>query len=219
MARITRKSAWIAVGVIGIASGAAFLAQRVVAPRAPVQPASRVAAASPGPSAQQEEKAGAEASAAQPGAIPFSPRIYPATPVTAATPAAPSAPAAAPQAPAHPGASNPAPPASPGFFSQAPASGNPVAADLSRLRAAADAGDRDAACRVGVALARCASAPSLVTATTRGPVLSNVECAAASPQDREAATRYLSQAAAAGSAAARRAMGGDASVTPADCSR
>ena len=219
MARITRKSAWIVAGLIGVAGAAAFFGQRAVAPPTPAQPAPPVAADSPAPSAPHAEKVAAEAPAAQPDAIPFSPRIYPATPVTAATPAAPSAPAAAPQAPAHPGASNPAPPASPGFFSQAPASGNPVAADLSRLRAAADAGDRDAACRVGVALARCASAPSLVTATTRGPVLSNVECAAASPQDREAATRYLSQAAAAGSAAARRAMGGDASVTPADCSR
>ena len=218
MARITRKSAWIAVGVIGVASAAAFLAQRVVAPRMPAQPAARVAAASPAPSAPQEEKGGADTSTAQPGTIPFSPRVYPATPVTAATPAAPSAPAGAPQAPAHAAASNPASPASPGFFSQ-PSAGNAVLIDLSGLRAAADAGDREAACRVGVALMRCASAPSQVTATTRGPVVAHAECAGTTPQDRQAATRYLSQAAAAGNAAARRAMGGDASVTPADCSR
>ena len=218
MARITRKSAWIVVGVIGVAGAAAFLGQRAVAPPTPAQPASRTAATSPAPSAPHAQKLDAEAPAAQPDAIPFSPRIYPATPVTAAAPGAPSSPAASATGPTRPVSSTAPPAASSGFFPQTRAADNAVLADLSRLRAAADAGDAEAACRVGVALAHCASMPSQVSATSRGPVLSNMGCAAVSPQDMQAASRYLSQASAAGSAAARRAIAGDASVSAADCS-
>lgn len=219
MARITRKSAWIVAGLIGVAGAAAFLGQRAVAPPAPAQPAPRVAADSPAPSAPHAEKVAAEAPATQPAAIPFSPRIYPATPLAAAAPATPSPPAGATQGPAHPIPSTPPPAAPSGFFSQTDASNHAVLADLSRLRAAADAGDSEAACRVGVALAHCASMPSQVSATSRGPVLSSMGCAAVSPQDMQSASRYLSQAAAAGNAAARRATAGDASVTAADCGR
>ena len=219
MARITRKWAWIVAGLIGVAGAAAFLGQRAVAPPPPAQTAPRVAADSPAASAPRAEKVAAEAPATQPDAIPFSPRIYPATPLAAAAPATPSPPAGAAPRPAHPVPSTPPPAASSGFFSQTDASNSAVLADLSRLRAAADAGDSEAACRVGVALAHCASMPSQVSATSRGPALSNMGCAAVSPQDMQSASRYLSQASAAGNAAARRAMAGDASVTAADCSR
>ncbi len=222
MRKFTRGSAWTIALAIGVVSAAVFVASRIDSP-AP----GRMTASSDAPAAASGRRAPAareeRAVPAQPpgdaDAIPFAPRVYPATPLPAPVstpssphPAAPAGPAILPGAAPSSGASS-------GFFSQPLANGTPLSTVLDRLKAAADSGDSGAACRVGLELLRCAAGAPLVTATTSGPVITQAQCAGMSPSDRESAPRYLAQAAAAGSEAARRALAGDTSVSPTQCGR
>lgn len=221
MRRFTSRSAWIAVAVVGASSAAALLVHHGGVPllRAdPPAPAAQ-AAASAAPPARPVRTAAHEDPPPADAPIPFSPRIYPATPLPPAAPpeakprpASPAPPPAAPRAAPVPGTTG-------GFFSQALPNGTPISMLLDRLKAAADAGDRDAACRVGIELARCSAGAPMVAATTSGAVLMQPQCAGVSPADLQSAPRYLAQASAAGSDAARRALGGDASVSPTECGR
>lgn len=176
-------------------------AQRMADPPAPAEPAGRPHGDPPAPTA-----------------IPFSPRIYPATPV------APAAPTPAPGQPRAPmtgpgGAPGVAGSNAPNGVPHAFPAGTPVPMLLDRLKAAADAGDRDAACRVGLELARCSAGAPMVAAITSGALVMQPQCAGVSPSDVQSASRYLSQASAAGSDAARRALAGDSSVSPSECGR
>jgi len=182
--------------VVAVAAAAALLVRHGGFPTVHEQAAP---AAAPGTPAGAGEAPARKDLPAPTAAIPFSPRIYPATPL-------PAAPALAPGAP-H------------GSLPHAPGSGTPASISFDRLKAAADAGDRDAACRVGLELVRCTAAPGVVSATTRGADLAHSECSGVSPSDMQSASRYLAQASAAGSDAARRALAGDASVSPTDCGR
>lgn len=219
MRRFTSRSAWIAATVVGVSSAAALLVRHGGVPmlREPAAPAPvQVAASDPPPSMPKRATPGDDPPPQQ-APIPFSARIYPATPLPPAPPAKqrPEATTAAPAAPPSGGV----PAATEGFFSQALPAGTPISMLLDRLKAAADSGDRDAACRVGMELARCSAGAPMVAATTSGAVLMQPQCAGVSPTDLQSAPRYLAQAAAAGSDAARRALAGDSSVRPTECGR
>lgn len=225
MRRVARKSAWIVALAVGLVLATVLWVGRVDSP-APDRAAATTSDA-PAPASRSEAPAARDEPALPPqtpgdvDAIPFAARIYPATPLPATDPAASRPhPAAAAANPASPDRSAPAPGGAHGPFSAPPlAADTPLSTVLDRLKSAADAGDRDAACRVGLELLRCASGAPLVAATTRGPVLTEAQCAGMSPAERQSAARYLAQAAAAGSAAARRALAGDAAVSPVECGR
>ena len=225
MGTATRRSIWVIALVVGVVSAAAFVMHRMAPPADPGPVAARTA--TPGPAVRHDApvKREAEPVAAQPpadaDAIPFAPRIYPSAPLPAVPAPAPTTPAPHLGAPAVPPNAAPAAAAgaAPGFFAQPLAAGTPVSTVLDRLRAAADSGDRDAACRVGIELARCAAGGPLMAATSSGPVVTQAQCAGVSPTEQQSASRYLAQAAQAGSDAARRALAGDASVSPTECGR
>lgn len=173
-----RRWAWLVVVAIGAVAGAVFLARHLH--RAPTPSAASGSGAPvpeggvPGARGGNDAAVGAGAQSA----IPFSPRIYPATPLPAPAPTA-----------------------------------------IDRLKAAADAGNRQAACELGIELMHCVAGASIVSTTTRGPGLTQPECARIAASDLQAASRYLAQASAGGSGAARRALAGDMSVGPEDCAR
>lgn len=222
MRRFTSRSAWIAAAVVGVSAAAALVVRHAGLPVAHLRVASTPAPGMgraapvrvPIPAPAQDDPPATRPT------IPFSPRIYPATPLPSAPPPEPRqrpapsvpGPAAAPR----PGAT---PAAAEGFFSQALPPGTPISMLLDRLKAAADAGDRDAACRVGLELTRCSAGAPMVAAMTSGAVLMQPQCAGVSPSDLQSASRYLAQASAAGSDAARRALAGDSSVSPSECGR
>jgi len=220
MSKVTRGSAWIIVLAVAVVSATAFVARRMDMPaptRAAAVPDAPAASDSREVRAPTEAKAIVAPSSRDADAIPFASRIYPATPLPPPAAPAPSptlqrGPVVASRAPSVPAAGG-------GFFSQPLAVGTPVSTVLDRLEAAADSGDSEAACRVGLELMHCATGAPLVTATSSGPVVTQTQCAGVSPVERQSASRYLAQAAAAGNDAARRALAGDATVSPAQCGR
>lgn len=222
MRRVARRSAWIVALAVGLVSATVLWMGRVDSP-APDRAAATSGA--PASASRREAPAAREEPAlpAQPSgsvdAIPFAARVYPATPLPATGPAASAPDPAAPPAAAGAYRGAPAAGGALGSFSPPLAADTPLSTVLDRLKSAADAGDRDAACRVGLELLRCAAGAPLVAATTRGPVVTDAQCAGMSPAERQSASRYLAQAAAAGSAAARRALAGDAAVSPVECGR